>query len=105
MFGLLPTEIIVTSNPSLGEVVGSAISHAQKGEEKLDKHLKDAGKTKTEFAQTLFDRDITDIAELCHDSFKEHVLPYSKEMAGLHLHGLNERRGDFYTLLNNKVER
>jgi tRNA ligase len=31
-------------------------------------------------------------------------LPYSKEMSGLHLHGLNERRGDFCTLPNDQVE-
>ncbi|KAG8793817.1 hypothetical protein FRC12_001517 [Ceratobasidium sp. 428] len=104
MSALSPTEIIVTSKHSLGEVVGSTISHAQKGEEWLDKHLKDAGKTKAAFAKTLFDRNITAIAELCDDSFEEHVLPYSKEMTGLHLHGLNERRGDFYTLPNSEVE-
>ncbi|KAG9120006.1 hypothetical protein FRC07_004682, partial [Ceratobasidium sp. 392] len=104
MSALSPTEIIVTSKHSLGEVEGATISHAEKGEEWLDKHLKSAGKTKTAFAKTLFDRNLTAVAELCDDSFEEHVLPYSKEMTGLHLHGLNERRGDFYTLPNNEVE-
>ncbi|QRW07501.1 tRNA ligase [Ceratobasidium sp. AG-Ba] len=104
MSALSSTEIVVTSKHSLGEVVGSTTSHAEKGEEWLDKHLKRAGRTKAEFAKELFDRNITAVAELCDDSFEEHVLPYSKEMTGLHLHGLNERRGDFCTLPNDQVD-
>lgn len=64
MSALSSTEIIVTSKHSLGDVEGSTISHAQKGEEWLDKHLKKAGHTKAEFAKTLFDRNLTAIAEV-----------------------------------------
>ena len=35
--------------------------------------------------------------QLCDDSFEEHVLPYSAEKTGLHLHGLNECTKDFKT--------
>ena len=35
--------------------------------------------------------------QLCDDSFEEHVLPYSADKAGLHLHGLNECSKDFKT--------
>ncbi|CAE6464431.1 hypothetical protein ACGC1H_006065 [Rhizoctonia solani] len=103
MGALTPTELIVTSKHSLGEVEGASVSHAQKGEEWLETHLKTAGKTKAEFAKTLFERNLTAVAELCDDSFEEHVLPYSKEMTGLHLHGLNERRVEFSTLGNDEV--
>ncbi|KAH7338320.1 RNA ligase-domain-containing protein [Rhizoctonia solani] len=103
MAALTPTELIVTSKHSLGEVEGASTSHAQKGEEWLEKHLEKAGKTKTEFSRTLFERNLTAVAELCDDSFEEHVLPYSKEMTGLHLHGLNERRVEFSTLGNDDV--
>ncbi|KAG8733154.1 hypothetical protein FRC11_008359 [Ceratobasidium sp. 423] len=103
MAALTPTELIVTSKHALGEIEGASVSHAQKGEEWLGKHLKEAGKTKEEFAKTLFERNLTAIAELCDDSFEEHVLPYSKEMTGLHLHGLNERRVEFSTLRNDEV--
>jgi tRNA ligase len=34
---------------------------------------------------------------LCDDSFEEHVLPYSPENTGLHLHGLNSCSKDFHT--------
>lgn len=104
MSALSPTELIVTSKHALGEIEGSPVSHAQKGEEWLDKHLKEAGKLKSDFAKTLFERNLTAVAELCDDSFEEHVLPYPKEMTGLHLHGLNERRADFCTLENDEVE-
>ncbi|KAJ1305166.1 hypothetical protein OPQ81_000197 [Rhizoctonia solani] len=103
MAALTPTELIVTSKHALGEVEGASVSHAQKGEEWLEKHLKEAGKTREEFAKTLYERNLTAVAELCDDSFEEHVLPYSKEKTGLHLHGLNERRVEFSTLGNDEV--
>ncbi len=36
-------------------------------------------------------------AQLCDDSFEEHVLPYSADMTGLHLHGLNACTKAFQT--------
>lgn len=37
--------------------------------------------------------------QLCDDSFEEHVLPYSLEKTGLHLHGINESTGAFNTMI------
>ena len=37
------------------------------------------------------------MAELCDDSFEEHVLPIPSEMTGLHLHGLNLNGREFNT--------
>ncbi|GAB1521195.1 tRNA ligase [Rhizoctonia solani] len=103
MAALTPTELIVTSKHALGDIEGASVSHAQKGEEWLEKHLKSVGKTRKDFAKTLFDRNLTAVAELCDDSFEEHVLPYPKDKTGLHLHGLNERRVEFSTLGNDEV--
>ncbi|KAF8520871.1 RNA ligase-domain-containing protein [Hysterangium stoloniferum] len=97
MAALTPSKLIITSKHSLGPSEGQYKSHAEAGERWLLKHLEKAGKTTEELAQTLWDRDETAVAELCDDSFEEHVLPYSEEMTGLHLHGLNKRTGDFQT--------
>lgn len=42
--------------------------------------------------------------QLCDDSFEEHVLPYSKEQTGLHLHGINECTKQFRTMLQDDVD-
>jgi tRNA ligase len=42
--------------------------------------------------------------QLCDDSFEEHVLPYSLEQTGLHLHGLNECSRHFKTQSTAVVE-
>jgi tRNA ligase len=44
------------------------------------------------------------VLQLCDDSFEEHVLPYSKDSTGLHLHGLNENIREFKTMLPDVVE-
>jgi tRNA ligase len=48
-------------------------------------------------AQTLWEKNWTAVAELCDDSFEEHVLPIPSEMTGLHLHGLNVNGREFNT--------
>ena len=40
---------------------------------------------------------------MCDDSFEEHVLPYSTELTGLHLHGLNQSTGNFNTRPSEEV--
>ncbi|TDL22055.1 hypothetical protein BD410DRAFT_771066 [Rickenella mellea] len=97
MAALSPTKLLVTSKHSLGPVKGADMSHAQVGEKWLLKHLEAKGKTPEEFAQVLWDNNWTAVAELCDDSFEEHVLPYSAEKTGLHLHGLNDCSGAFQT--------
>ncbi|EKM56290.1 uncharacterized protein PHACADRAFT_253339 [Phanerochaete carnosa HHB-10118-sp] len=102
---LTPTKLLVTSKHSLGgKKDGSEATHAQVGERWLRKHLSDAGKTEEQLAQVLWEKNWTAVAELCDDSFEEHVLPYSKEQTGLHLHGINECRKEFRTMLQETVD-
>jgi hypothetical protein len=60
------------------------VSHAQKGEEWLEKHLQKAGKTKADFAKTLFERNLTAVAEVS--------IPVYYTMVGLLLARLAMRR-------------
>ncbi|KAG8794361.1 hypothetical protein FRC12_024790 [Ceratobasidium sp. 428] len=71
-----------------------------KGEGWFDRHMKHAGKIKTATVKALFDRTIATIIKLYDDSFEEHVLPYLKQLTGLHL---NKCQGKFYILPNSKV--
>jgi tRNA ligase len=59
-----PPEVVVTSKHSLGSVVGQEVSHAQMGEIWLDRHLESKGKTKADFAQRLWDENVTAVAEV-----------------------------------------
>ncbi|KAI0777806.1 RNA ligase-domain-containing protein [Trametes elegans] len=87
---LTPTKLLVTSKHSLGPAPNAnGESHAQVGERWLRKHLAAASKTEEQLARTLWQKNWTAVAELCDDSFEEHVLPYGPEKTGLHLHGLN----------------
>ncbi|KAF9788576.1 RNA ligase-domain-containing protein [Thelephora terrestris] len=94
---LTPTKLLITSKHSIGPVNGVARSHSRVGEEWLHKHLKKAGKTAEQLAATLWEKNWTAISELCDDDFEEHVLAYSPEKSGLHLHGINENTKDFRT--------
>ncbi|KAL1941803.1 hypothetical protein VTO73DRAFT_6803 [Trametes versicolor] len=95
---LTPTQLLVTSKHSLGpSPSATGESHAQVGERWLRKHLADCGKTEEQLARTLWDKNWTAVAELCDDSFEEHVLPYGPEKTGLHLHGLNSCTKHFRT--------
>ncbi|KAI0088924.1 RNA ligase-domain-containing protein [Irpex rosettiformis] len=97
---LTPTKLVVTSKHSLGAIKGQdSESHAQVGERWLRKHLADAGKTEEDLAKVLWEKKWTAVAELCDDSFEEHVLPYSSDQTGLHLHGINACSKDFITML------
>ncbi|KAF8343001.1 RNA ligase-domain-containing protein [Cantharellus anzutake] len=90
-------KLIVTSKHSVGQHTGAEISHAMQGEKWLYKHLKAKGKKPEELASRLLRENITAVAELCDDSFEEHVLAYPPELTGLHLHGLNKNQGAFST--------
>ncbi|KAH9477342.1 Autophagy-related protein 18 [Psilocybe cubensis] len=95
---LTPNKLLVTSKHSLGAVEGAPMSHAQAGEGWLRKYLEKLGKTEADLAGELWEKNWTAIAELCDDSFEEHVLGYPPEKTGLHLHGLNVRTKDFITM-------
>ncbi|KZV62827.1 hypothetical protein PENSPDRAFT_657792 [Peniophora sp. CONT] len=94
---LSPERLVVCSKHSLGPVTGVKESHAQAGERWLEQHLKSVGKTKEDLAKVLWEKNWTAVAELCDDEFEEHVLPYPRDKAGLHLHGLNNNNGAFET--------
>lgn len=80
-------------------------THAGKGAEWLERHLSKVGKTKSDLAAELWKRGQTAVAELCDDSFEEHVLAYPPEKSGLHLHGLNSNTVDFHTQPMEEVEK
>ncbi|KAL4252700.1 tRNA ligase [Abortiporus biennis] len=102
---LTPDKLLVTSKHSLGPIKGSdSESHAQVGERWLKTHLKSVGKTEEQLAAVLWEHNWTAVAELCDDSFEEHVLPYSSDKTGLHLHGLNECGKHFKTMLPPTVD-
>lgn len=100
---------IVTSKHSLGYAdpeTGKVteVTHAGKGREWLEKGLIAQGKTVEQFGRWLWDHNLTAVAELCDDSFEEHILEYPIEKSGLYLHGLNRNTVDFQTLPSNKVQ-
>ncbi|GAA5900734.1 tRNA ligase [Sporobolomyces salmoneus] len=90
---LTPTHLIVTSKHSIGKnsnlSTEGSVSHSERGEYWLERHLESVGKTKRDLAKELWEQNLTAVAELCDDSFEEHVLPYPTDQTGLHLHGLN----------------
>lgn len=94
---LSPSKLLVTSKHSIGPLQGVPESHAQVGERWLHHHLEQTGKTTEQLAETLWAKNWTIAAELCDDSFEEHVLAYSTEKTGLHLHGINECSRHFRT--------
>ncbi|KAF9155238.1 hypothetical protein BG015_010542 [Linnemannia schmuckeri] len=100
---------IVTSKHSLGYADPETgkmteVTHAGKGREWLEKGLAAQGKTVEQFGRWLWDHNLTAVAELCDDSFEEHILEYPIEKSGLYLHGLNRNTVDFQTLPSNKVQ-
>ncbi|KAF5322963.1 hypothetical protein D9611_009320 [Ephemerocybe angulata] len=108
-----PEKLVVTSKHSLGnadEVLGpkgngkAPVSHAGVGRRWLGRYLEAKGRTEADLAQVLWDNRWTAVAELCDDSFEEHVLPYPPSKTGLHLHGLNVSSGPFETLSHTAVD-
>jgi tRNA ligase len=81
--------LIVTSKHSLGDEKNNVL-HAIKGNEWLDRCLAKVHKRRSDFAKVLWTNRWTAVAELCDDSFEEHVLAYAPEETGLHLHGINK---------------
>ncbi|KAF8320353.1 hypothetical protein DL93DRAFT_2073938 [Clavulina sp. PMI_390] len=101
---LSPTQVVVTSKHSMGAVTEGTTSHAMMGEKWLHEHLATKGKTVADLAQRLLKDNTTAVAELCDDSFEEHVLGYPPELTGLHLHGLNHNSRAFSTAPPSTVE-
>ncbi|GAA6030850.1 hypothetical protein JCM8097_008906 [Rhodosporidiobolus ruineniae] len=99
--------LVVTSKHSIGNnphlSTEGGISHSQRGEYWLEQHVAKVGKKKEDLAKVLFERNLTAVAELCDDSFEEHVLAYGPELTGLHLHGLNVNAPILNTLPSSEV--
>ncbi|KAG1834983.1 RNA ligase-domain-containing protein [Suillus subalutaceus] len=99
-----PSKLIVTSKHALGPMQGVSETHSEVGHRWLKKHLEEKGKTEEQLASRLWEKNWTAIAELCDDSFEEHVLPYPTEKSGLHLHGINETSREFHTMPTETVD-
>jgi tRNA ligase len=98
MSGLEDGTLLVCSKHSTGAREDVNLSHAVAGEKWAEKHLASVGKTTRDLAKELRRMNVTAVAELCDDSFEEHVLEYPPEMAGLYLHGINANLPEFATL-------
>ncbi|KAK7469244.1 tRNA ligase [Stygiomarasmius scandens] len=123
---LTPEKLLITSKHAIGPVRSKdnskveqeehgdeegadsnseGLTHAEVGEVWLRRYLKAKGRSEMDFAKVLWDNNWTAIAELCDDSFEEHVLPYPPELTGLHLHGLNTSTKAFHTLSQDIVDK
>lgn len=103
MSGLEDGTLLVCSKHSTGVRSDVNLSHAQAGEKWAEKHLASVGKTPKDLAQELRRMNATAVAELCDDTFEEHVLEYPPSMAGLYLHGINFNLPEFATLSGPEV--
>jgi tRNA ligase len=103
MSGLEDGSLLVCSKHSTGSRADVNLSHAKVGERWVEKHLASVGKSKADLARELRRMNVTAVAELCDDSFEEHVLEYPLAMAGLYLHGINFNLSEFATLSGPEV--
>lgn len=102
--GLEDDTLLVCSKHSTGGRADAELSHAIAGERRLEQQLRILGKTKADLARELRRRNATAVAELCDDSFEEHILAYGPEKAGLYLHGINLNLPQFATYPSNFVQ-
>ena len=102
--GLEDETLLVCSKHSTGDREDANLSHASAGEVRLERQLAAMGKTKTELARELRQRNVTAVAELCDDDFEEHILAYGPDKAGLYLHGINLNLPEFATYPSSAVQ-
>ncbi|KAL8875904.1 MAG: hypothetical protein Q9198_005803, partial [Flavoplaca austrocitrina] len=95
--GLEDDRLLVCSKHSTGARSDVELSHAIAGERWVEKQLASLGRTKQDLARELRKRNVTAVAELCDDTFEEHVLAYDEKAAGLYLHGVNLNLPEFAT--------
>lgn len=95
--GLEDDTLLVCSKHSTGDRSDIQVSHASAGEVRIEQQLAAVGKTKVDLARELRRRNITAVAELCDDTFEEHILAYGPDKAGLYLHGINLNMPEFAT--------
>lgn len=102
--GITDEALLICSKHSTGAREDADVSHAIAGEKWLDKHLASVGKSRADLARELRKRNATAVAELCDDSFEEHILPYGQDRAGLFLHGINLNLPEFTTYPSQLVQ-
>ncbi|KAH7368226.1 tRNA ligase [Plectosphaerella cucumerina] len=102
--GLEDGTLLVCSKHSTGERDDAELSHAIAGERLVEKQLAALGRTAQDLAVELRNRNATAVAELCDDSFEEHVLAYGPDKAGLYLHGINLNLPTFATYPSAEVQ-
>lgn len=98
--GLPDSTLLVCSKNLTGDLESDEagkLKHYEQGIVAITKQLKMLGKTTHDLAQELYQLGLTAVAELCDDSYEEHVVAYPPEIAGLYLHGLNFNTRDFHT--------
>ena len=103
--GMEDDTLLVCSKHSTGTRGDAELSHAIAGEKWVDRHLATVGKDREDLARELRERNVTAVAELCDDSFEEHVLEYGPETAGLYLHGMNLNNPEFATYSGSMVHK
>ncbi|WPK26520.1 hypothetical protein PUMCH_003875 [Australozyma saopauloensis] len=89
------------SDPSTSQ---RKLKHYEQGMVAIQKQLHALGKDTTDLARALYDEGLTAVAELCDDSYEEHVVAYPPEIAGFYLHGLNRNTKTFQTLQMSEVD-
>ncbi len=95
--GLEDGTLLVCSKHSTGDRGNAELSHSCVGERYVERQMASLGKTKEDLARELKRRNVTAVAELCDDSFEEHILEYGPDRAGLYLHGMNVNLPEFMT--------
>ncbi|KAL4868309.1 hypothetical protein BDV12DRAFT_103734 [Aspergillus spectabilis] len=103
--GLEDGSLLVCSKHSTGARSDTDRSHAQVGEEWIERHVASVGKSTADLARELREMNATAVGELCDDSFEEHVLAYDPASAGIYLHGINFNVPEFATLSSSEVHR
>ncbi|CEN62199.1 Putative tRNA ligase (Eurofung) [Aspergillus calidoustus] len=103
--GLEDGSLLVCSKHSTGARSDTDRSHAQVGEEWIERHVASVGKTTAQLAKELREMNATAVGELCDDSFEEHVLAYDQNSAGIYLHGINFNVPEFATLSSPEVHK
>lgn len=103
--GLKNGTLIVTSKQATGP--GNSPrekNHSWVAQQWVERHLATKNIPVKEFAELLYDMQVTAVGELCDDDFEEHVLAYPGDKAGIYLHGLNLNIANFTTYPFSSIE-
>lgn len=96
--GLKDGTIVTCSKHSTGLRDDVNKNHALAGEKFLYKQLEKSNIKISELGKVLYEMNCTAVVEYCDDLFEEHILEYTKDKAGLYLHGINYNLANFKTL-------